>query len=78
MQQTNKYSIQRIQPDINIPYYVSSTFKDTARNVNYVESEVVRSYYQEKQRQCMYEIRLQEGKVRYNSNKFSFCKYTIK
>ena len=64
MQQTYKYPIKRIQPDINIPYFVSNTFKDTARNVNYVESEVVHSYFQEKQRQCMYEIRLQDGKVR--------------
>ena len=51
MHPSTKYSVMRTQPDTNIRYYVTSSFKDTVSNVQFVESEIVRNYFQEKQSQ---------------------------
>lgn len=63
MHPSTKYSVMRTQPDTNIRYYVTPSFKDTRSNVQFVESEIVRNYFQEKQSQCMYEIHKEDGKV---------------
>lgn len=53
---TPEYSVQRVQPETRLPYYVTPSFDSSDRNVRNVESSVLRYYFQQYEYLCMRDV----------------------
>ena len=53
---TPEYSVQRVQPETRLPYYVTPSFDSSDRNVRNVENSVLRYYFQQYEYLCMRDV----------------------